>query len=97
MGCYFDDSANQNLETDLGILPRDKMPYSCVSACAELQLSYAGVTDGEHCHCGEDRPADKQIQAPTGATCDIVCDGDHNMKCGGVSVYQTVYRSRNKS
>lgn len=54
---------------------------SCVEQCDAQNYIYAGVENGNECHCGTGLAGTPQI-ASTG-DCNAACTGDQDLSCGG--------------
>jgi hypothetical protein len=67
-------------------------PHGCAQLCQSQGYLYAGVSNGEECHCGASyNPA---LATPaTPIECDVSCAGDSNLICGGKDRIQIYTRS----
>merc|ERR550519_2537801 len=68
----------------------ENSPSSCMSRCASLGYSYAGVEYGDECFCGNTPPLASTIVESE--ECDEPCTGDASAICGGswnMNVYKT--------
>jgi len=73
---------------DLG----NNTPMNCMKRCREEGdgYAYAGVQHRHQCFCGNDPPPSNTVRDMAG--CNMPCNGDGDMKCGGVwrmNVYAT--------
>jgi len=81
IGCFKDEFSARILQ---GYLFKDKVlnsPTTCVSKCAELGFSYAGLQFGLECFCGNKSP--KPDQKLTDVKCNKPCPGAEDTMCGG--------------
>ncbi|KAF1977103.1 hypothetical protein BU23DRAFT_565251 [Bimuria novae-zelandiae CBS 107.79] len=54
---------------------------SCQQICLGLDKDVLGLSDGDHCWCGDEYPPkDSQV---ANSTCNTSCSGDDRTKCGG--------------
>jgi hypothetical protein len=72
--------------------PNIMVPQTCLDRCAEFGYMAAGLEYGKECYCG-----DPQNMVTANATfvaeseCQIICDGDPSIYCGGGSRLTTYF------
>ena len=62
----------------------------CIQTCRDRGYSYAGVQNGNECHCGKGPPPESNVLVHT--ECNFQCPGDRTQYCGAVhkaNVYAT--------
>ena len=65
-------------------------PDICIQECRDRGFAFAGVQNGDECHCGNGPPSGSSIGASS--ECLNLCFGDSGQYCGGrthASVYET--------
>lgn len=63
-------------------------PESCVTVCGKSNMKYAGLTEGNQCHCSN---TTLDISKSIGdVACYYPCAGDKSLKCGS-DLYFSVY------
>lgn len=79
VGCF----ADGDLTDDVGAVPLERTPDNCLRICHKKSMPYAGLMAGNGCKCGNERPRDSQKKLES--DCNISCDGDPSIPCGGPS------------
>ena len=67
----------------------------CISICLEHNFRFAGLTNGDECHCSN--TDEKFLSAPS-YHCNTPCSGDKNTFCGSswrINVYDLTKFSKN--
>ena len=80
--CYQDDPDNRLLD-QIFIDKENNCPEKCQSKCRKLGYKYAGVQNGEGCHCGNEAPPESKIVSFS--ECKVKCSGDNGLICGASS------------
>lgn len=70
-------------------------PHLCVTECAKLSFSYAGLQNGEECRCGNNYSTSHRYPRLYDSECNVKCGGSPLQNCGGYNknfVYDTSIR-----
>ncbi|GJE88427.1 WSC-domain-containing protein [Phanerochaete sordida] len=92
--CSQDDGSRLLLSDVIADLPNNT-PNNCIQHCTDNGYDYAGVENGNECHCGSGFVSGATTDATyglTAASCATPCAGDASQTCGGawlIQLYQT--------
>lgn len=85
LGCFHDDGESRLLSS-YGVKLNAITIQKCINICVQSSYPYAGIRKGKECYCGSEKPL--LIHLLDQSYCNIPCDGQPQLNCGGKDATQ---------